>query len=108
MLRYLTITTCILLGACHSEIYVRDGVTDGDTFYLSHEAMYDPDPALQSWVAYSLMKSTCQLEIAARPSPNVRNSTSLASTAGPNNSASRPATALRFRSIWKNRSRAWI
>lgn len=63
MLRYLTITACVLLGACQSEIYVRDGVTDGDTFYLSHEAMYDPDPALQSWVAYSLMKSTCQLEL---------------------------------------------
>ncbi len=63
MLRYLTIAACALVGACHSDIYVRDGVTDGDTFYLAQEAMFDPDPALQSWVAYSLMKSTCQLEL---------------------------------------------
>ncbi len=65
MLRYCTIAACVLLGACHSDIYVRDGVTDGDTFYLSQEAMSDPDPALQAWVAYSLMKSTCQLELGA-------------------------------------------
>ncbi len=63
MLRFCSIAACVLLGACHSDIYVRDGVTDGDTFYLAQEAMFDPDPALQSWVAYSLIKSTCQLEI---------------------------------------------
>ena len=63
MRRYSIIVLCVLLGACHSDIYVREGVTDGDTFYLSHEAMFDPDPALQSWVAYSLTKSTCQLEL---------------------------------------------
>ncbi len=63
MLRITAIAACVLLGACRSDIYVRDGVTDGDTFYLAQEAMFDPDPALQSWVAYSLMKSTCQLEL---------------------------------------------
>ena len=63
MLRPTAITTLLLLAACNSEIYVRDGVTDGDTFYLSQDAMYDPDPALQSWTAYSLVKSACQLEI---------------------------------------------
>lgn len=53
----------LLLTACNSEIYVRDGVTDGDTFYLANRAMTDDDPALQSWVRYSLTKSTCQLQI---------------------------------------------
>jgi hypothetical protein len=51
-------------AAAHSsEIYVRDGVTDGDTFYLANQALIDDDPVLQSWVAYSLAKSACQLEI---------------------------------------------
>ncbi len=63
MLRSTVIATLSLLAACNSEIYVRDGVTDGDTFYLSQEAMFDPDPALQSWTAYSLVKSACQLGI---------------------------------------------
>ena len=53
----------VLLAACNSEIYTRDGVTDGDSFYLAPRAYQDDDPALQSWVAYSLMKSTCQLEV---------------------------------------------
>lgn len=55
------------LAACNNEIYVRDGVTDGDTFYLAPTAWADDDPALQSWVAYSLMKSTCQLETGGTP-----------------------------------------
>ena len=42
---------------------MRDGVTDGDTFYLSLEALADADPVLQSWVSYSLTKSACQLQI---------------------------------------------
>jgi len=46
-----------------SEIYTRDGVTDGDTFHLAPSALTNDDPALQSWVTYSLIKSTCQLEI---------------------------------------------
>ena len=53
----------LLLVACNGEIYTRDGVTDGDTFNLAPRAYQDDDPALQSWVAYSLMKSTCQLDI---------------------------------------------
>ena len=52
-----------LLGGCNGDIYVRDGVTNGDTFYLSMVAVADDDPALQSWVRYSLAKSTCQLTI---------------------------------------------
>lgn len=51
------------LAASGGEIYTRDGVTDGDTFYLAPRAHMDDDPVLQSWVAYSLMKSTCQLDI---------------------------------------------
>ncbi len=50
-------------AACSGGIYLHDGVTDGDTFYLAERAMTDPDPALQSWVSYSLARSTCQLQI---------------------------------------------
>jgi hypothetical protein len=50
-----------LLTACNGDIYLRDGVTNGDTFYLSTRAVMDDDPELQSWVRYSLAKSTCQL-----------------------------------------------
>lgn len=52
-----------LLAGCNGEIYVIDGVTDGDTFYLSDRAFSDTDPVLQSWVAYSLARSVCQLEV---------------------------------------------
>ena len=48
---------------CSSNIYLRDGVTDGDTFNLASRALNDTDPVLQSWVSYSLTKSTCQLQI---------------------------------------------
>lgn len=51
------------LAGCSPSIYTQDGVTDGDTFYLAPRAWGDDDPALQSWVAYSLSKSTCQLEM---------------------------------------------
>jgi hypothetical protein len=50
-------------AACSGEIYLRDGVTDGDTFYLSDIALRDDDPVLQSWVSYSLTRSACQLQI---------------------------------------------
>ena len=53
----------LLLAACNSEIYTRDGVTDGDSFFLAPQAFANDDPVLQSWVAYSLMKSACQLDI---------------------------------------------
>jgi len=51
------------LAGCNSEIYLQDGVTDGDTFYLAPRALSDDDPALQSWVTYSLSISACQLGI---------------------------------------------
>lgn len=63
MLRYLRFSVLVVLAACNSEIYVEDGVTDGDTFYLATTAFVDTDPALQSWVAYSLVRSACQLEL---------------------------------------------
>jgi hypothetical protein len=52
-----------LAAACNSSIYLRDGVTDGDTFYLAERALTEPDPAFQSWVSYSLARSTCQLHV---------------------------------------------
>jgi len=50
-------------AACGGDTYLHDGVTDGDTFYLADRALTDADPALQSWVSYSLARSTCQLQI---------------------------------------------
>lgn len=55
----------LLMSGCDGTIYGRDGVTDGDTFYLAPIAMASQDPVLQSWVRYSLAKSVCQLEIEA-------------------------------------------
>lgn len=62
-MRVLALFCFLLVAACSSEIYVRDGVTDGDTFYLAARAITDDDPALQSWVTYSLTRSTCKLQI---------------------------------------------
>ena len=53
--------SALCLAACNGEIYLRDGVTDGDTFYLAERALTDSDPVLQSWVSYSLAVSACQL-----------------------------------------------
>jgi len=53
----------LALAGCNGGIYVRDGVTDGDTFYLADRAMSEDDPVYQSWVRYSLAPSTCQLQI---------------------------------------------
>jgi len=53
----------LLLTGCSGEIYLRDGITDGDTFYLAERALADNDPAYQSWVRYSLARSACQLQI---------------------------------------------
>lgn len=50
-----------LLAACNGRVYTKDGVTDGDTFYLPEEVLENDDPVLQSWVAYSLALSTCKL-----------------------------------------------
>ncbi len=63
MLRSLLILVATLASACDGRIYVRDGVTDGDTFYLAERALTDDDPVLQSWVTYSLARSTCQLQV---------------------------------------------
>jgi hypothetical protein len=63
IMRFPVLLLLLPLAATGSEIYTRDGVTDGDTFYLAPGAFTNDDPAYQSWVAYSLMKSTCQLEI---------------------------------------------
>jgi hypothetical protein len=52
-----------MCAGCASDVYLRDGVTDGDTFYLSQRALAEDDPAYQSWVRYSLVLSTCQLQI---------------------------------------------
>lgn len=62
-MRELAILLLLLLAACNSEIYTRDGVTDGDSFYLAPRAFESDDPVLQSWVSYSLMKSACQLDV---------------------------------------------
>lgn len=62
-MRILLILGLLGLAACNGSIYTRNGVTDGDTFYLAPRAWADDDPVLQSWVAYSLMRSVCQLEI---------------------------------------------
>lgn len=62
-MRILPLITVVLVSACNRDIYVRDGVTDGDTFYVAPQAYVDTDPVLQSWVAYSLSKSVCQLEM---------------------------------------------
>ena len=52
-----------LLAGCNTQIYTRDGVTDGDTFYVAEHAYYDPDPALGAWLTYSLDLAACQLTI---------------------------------------------
>lgn len=62
MLRVSLVILLAVSAACDGRIYVRDGVTDGDTFYLADRALTDDDPVLQSWVTYSLAKSACQLE----------------------------------------------
>jgi hypothetical protein len=62
-MRWILATALVALSGCNSSVYTRDGVTDGDTFYLAPLAWADDDPALQSWVTYSLVRSACQLEI---------------------------------------------
>ena len=62
-MRILLIALLLSLAACNPSIYTKDGVTDGDTFYLAPHAWADDDPVLQSWVAYSLLRSACQLEL---------------------------------------------
>jgi len=63
IMRILALIALLPLVAHGSGIYTRDGVTDGDTFYLAPHALSNDDPVLQSWVSYSLTKSACQLEL---------------------------------------------
>lgn len=66
---YLVLLGLLGSAGCSPSVYVRDGVTDGDTFHLAPRALVDDDPVLQSWVAYSLTRSTCQLRLGgANPS----------------------------------------
>ena len=62
-MRILPPLICLLLASCDHGIYTRDGVTDGDSFYLAPGAFSNEDPAYQSWVTYSLIKSACQLKL---------------------------------------------
>jgi hypothetical protein len=39
----------VIVSACNGQVYLRDGVTDGDTFYLAETAWTEPD--------------TCQLQL---------------------------------------------
>lgn len=73
MWRTLLVFSVLGVAACNTEVYVRDGVTDGDTFTLAPRATLDDDPVLQSWVSYSLARSTCQLQ-AGGPNPARANS----------------------------------
>lgn len=66
MLRPAILIAALTAAGCNPSIYVRDGVTDGDTFNLAPQALVDDDPVLQSWVAYSLTRSACQLGIGGR------------------------------------------
>ncbi len=59
----LRLVVLLALASCSSEVYLRDGVTDGDTFYLADNVLVDADPVLQSWSSYSLTLSVCQLQI---------------------------------------------
>lgn len=62
-MRIMLLLALLPLPALGGEIFTRDGVTDGDTFYLAPQALTDDDPVLQSWVSYSLTRSACQLEL---------------------------------------------
>ena len=66
IMRFLAVFLLLALGACNTSIYTRDGVTDGDTFFLAPHAYSNDDPVLQSWVTYSLVRSACQLELGGR------------------------------------------
>ena len=70
-MRILAILTLLPLAALGSEIFTRDGVTDGETLYLAPRAHRDDYPVLQIWVTYSLIKSASQLKIGGeKPASN--------------------------------------
>jgi len=62
-MRMSILIAALTLFGCNNDVFTRDGVTDGDTFYLAPTALTNSDAALQSWVRYSLVKSACQLQI---------------------------------------------
>ena len=62
-MRWLVLLFFAPVAVFAGEIFTRDGVTDGDTFYLAPAASTTEDPAYQSWVTFSLIRSTCKLEI---------------------------------------------
>ncbi len=62
-MRILLILALLPMTAVAGGVYTRDGVTDGDTFYLAPAAVTNDDPAYQSWVRFSLIRSTCKLEM---------------------------------------------
>ncbi|MEN7343893.1 MAG: hypothetical protein AAAFM81_13165 [Pseudomonadota bacterium] len=57
------IAAILLIIGCDTRVYVKEGVTDGNRFSLPAMVELSPDPVVQSWVAYSLAKSVCQLEM---------------------------------------------
>jgi len=59
----LTLFTMLGIVGCSGDVYLRDGVTNGDAFFLSTQAMAMDDPVTQSWVSYSLTRSACQLTL---------------------------------------------
>jgi hypothetical protein len=63
MIRCVWSLLALLLAGCNPTVYVRDGVTDGDTFYLAPLAYTSGDPAVPSWVRFSLMRSACKLAV---------------------------------------------
>jgi hypothetical protein len=68
MSRLYSLAAVLVLAGCNTSVYVRDGVTDGDTFFLAPQALAENDAVLQSWVTYSLMRSACQLRVGG-PNP---------------------------------------
>lgn len=62
LLLLLPLLPLLALTGCHGDIYLRDGVTDGNLFVVAPQAAANPDPVVQSWIRYSLSRSVCQLE----------------------------------------------
>jgi len=65
MRRLLSTAIACALSGCGGEVYVRDGVTDGDTFYFAPRAFAATDPATRSWVSYTGTLTACQLMLGA-------------------------------------------
>lgn len=51
----------LAVASCDSQVFVKDGVTDGTSFSVPPEALQSKDPITQSWIAYSLARGTCQI-----------------------------------------------